>query len=145
MLDFEQVSLTQPATLVTIVTEAVLKDSIILLLKNLKVKGYTVTEVKGEGRCPRLVPGLTEAVAEISANQPAAVEATAETSQRETSQPAAETSVKTQVEIQVETPVEVRAVVSQDLSNVILYALKEHQHHFAIVAYRQQVEAMGEY
>jgi nitrogen regulatory protein PII len=116
MLDFEQISLVQPATLVTIVTEAVLRDSIVALLKSLRVKGYTVTEVQGEGRCPRLVDAPT---------------------------PDAET--ETQVQIHVETPVEIRAIVSPDLSNVILYALKEHQHEFAIVAYRQSVEALGEY
>ncbi|HEY9643396.1 MAG TPA: hypothetical protein V6C57_23100 [Coleofasciculaceae cyanobacterium] len=119
MLDFEQISLVQPATLVTIVTEAVLRDSIIALLKSLKVKGYTVTEVQGEGRCPRLVDASPT--------------------------PDAETDAETRVQIHVETPLEIRAIVSPDLSNVILYALKEHQHEFAIVAYRQSVEALGEY
>jgi nitrogen regulatory protein PII len=119
MLDFEQVSLVQPATLVTIVTEAVLKDSLITLLKNLQVKGYTITEVNGEGRCPRLVESASE--------------------------PNDEDTAQTSVEMHVETTVEIRAVVTTEISNVILYALKEHQHHFAIVAYRQQVEALGEY
>jgi len=119
MLDFEQVSLVQPATLVTIATEAVLKDSIVALLKNLKVKGYTITEVSGEGRCPRLV--------EVVAGE------------------GAETTTGTKVEMHIATPIEIRAIVSQDLSNVILYALKEYQHEFAIVAYRQTVEALGEY
>jgi hypothetical protein len=38
--------------------------------------------------------------------------------------------------------VEIRAVVSPELSNVILYALKEQQREFAIVVYRQKVEAL---
>ena len=119
MLDFEQISLVQPATLVTIATEVVLKDSIVTLLKNLKVKSYTITEVAGEGRCPKLV--------EISAGE------------------GAETATETRVETHTATPIEIRAIVSQDLSNVILYTLKEYQHEFAIVAYRQSVEALGEY
>ncbi|MBI4780014.1 MAG: hypothetical protein HY785_01690 [Oscillatoriophycideae cyanobacterium NC_groundwater_1537_Pr4_S-0.65um_50_18] len=119
MLDFEQVSLVQPATLVTIATEAVLKDSIITLLKNLKVKSYTITDVSGEGRCPRLV--------EVPSGE------------------GTETATETKVETHIATPIEIRAIVSQDLSNVILYTLKEYQHEFAIVAYRQAVEALGEY
>ena len=119
MLNFEQTSLVEPATLVTIVTEAVLQDSLVTLLKNLKVKGYTITPVRGESRYSRLI------------------EATAETG--------GETATETRVEIGVETNVEIRAVVSQETSNVILYALKEHQHQFAIVAYRQAIEALGEY
>jgi nitrogen regulatory protein PII len=119
MLDFEQVSLVQPATLVTIVTEAILRESIVALLKSLKVKSYTVTAVQGEGRCPRLVNAAPAADTE--------------------------TDAENKVQMQVETPIEIRAIVSPDLSNVILYALKEHQHEFAIVAYRQSVEALGEY
>jgi nitrogen regulatory protein PII len=37
------------AVLVTIITESVLKDSIIKLLKQQGVNGYTLTEVQGEG------------------------------------------------------------------------------------------------
>ena len=119
MLNFEQISLVEPAMLVTIVTEAVLQDSLITLLKNLKVKGYTITSVRGESRYARLI------------------ESTAETG--------GETATETRVETGVETNIEIRAVVSQETSNVILYALKEHQQQFAIVAYRQAIEALGEY
>ena len=119
MLNFEQTSLVEPAMLVTIVTEAVLQDSLVTLLKNLKVKGYTITPVRGEARYARLI------------------ESTAEKG--------GETATETRVETGVETNIEIRAVVSQETSNVILYALKEHQHQFAIVAYRQAIEALGEY
>jgi hypothetical protein len=106
MLDFDQFSLVEPAYLVTVISEAVLKDSLIRLLKNLKVKSYTVSEIQGEGRY-----------------------------MRRSAEPEASSSF-------VETSIEVRAIVSQELSNVILYALKEQQRDFAIFAYRQPVEAL---
>lgn len=106
MLDFDQFSLVEPAYLVTIICEAPLKDSVILLLKSLKVKSYTVNEVQGEGRYARR---------------------------------SADPDVMMDM---VETGVEIRAIASQDLSNVILYALKEQQRDFAIFAYRQKVEAL---
>jgi nitrogen regulatory protein PII len=124
MLNFEQTSLVEPAMLVTIVTEAVLKDSLITLLKNLKVKGYTVTTVQGESRYPRLV------------------ETTSEVTPSDTS---GDTQTETKVEISVETTLEIRAIVSSETSNVILYALKEQQHQFAVLAYRQPIEMLSEY
>ena len=123
MLNFEQTSLVEPAMLVTIVTEAVLQDSLIALLKSLKVKGYTIASVRGESRYSRLVETAAESGGEASG----------------------ETATETRVETSVETNVEIRAIVSQETSNVILYALKEHQHQFAIMAYRQAIEALGEY
>jgi hypothetical protein len=109
MLDFEQTALddlVQPAVLVTIICEAVLKDSVVGLLKNLKVKGYSISAVEGA----RSGDDGTE---DSAANR-------------------------------VETNVEIRAIVSKELSNVVLYALKEQQRHFAITAYRQTVEALAE-
>lgn len=106
MLDFDQFSLVEPAYLVTVISESVLKDSLIRLLKNLKVKSYTVSAIQGEGRY-----------------------------MRRSAEPEPSSSF-------VETSIEVRAIVSQELSNVILYALKEQQRDFAIFAYRQQVEAL---
>jgi hypothetical protein len=117
MLDFEQTaldSLVQPAVLVTIVCEAVLKDSIIGLLKNLKVMGYTVSDVQGEQRHSRRV------------------------------EPSSTSTVESNVEITVESSVEIKAIVTKEISNVILYALKEQQQYFAILAYRQTVEALVE-
>lgn len=123
MLDFEQSSLdelVQPAVLVTIICETVLKDSLIIFLKNLKVKGYTVSQVEGEGRFEsfREVSGDNELENELESRNELIV-------------------------AHVETQVEVRALVSKDLSNVILHALKEQQKNFAIMAYRQTVEALA--
>jgi hypothetical protein len=78
------------------------------------VKGYTVTEVEGEGRYEQAV-------------------------RQEDGQ-----NTETLVASQVATNVEIRAVVTKELSNVVLYALKEQQQNFAIVAYRQTVEALAE-
>lgn len=108
MMDFDQFSLTEPGFLVTIVSEALLKDSIVKLLNNLKVKGYSIKPVEGGGRYARRL---------------ADPDATPETN-----------SAVTYVEVQ--------AIVSQELSNVILYALKEQQRDFAIFAYRQQIEVL---
>ena len=118
MLDFEQSSLdelVQPAVLVTIICETVLKDSVVGLLKNLKAKSYTVAAVEGEGRF--------ESFREVSSDS--------------------ELEEETLIVTNVETQVEVRALVSKDLSNVILHALKEQQKNFAIMAYRQTVEALA--
>jgi nitrogen regulatory protein PII len=118
MLDFEQSSLdelVQPAVLVTIICESVLKESVVSLLKNLKVQGYTVAEVEGEGRF--------ESLRKVSSNSDSEEESLTIPS--------------------VETQVEVRALVSKDLSNVILHVLKEQQKNFAIMAYRQTVEALA--
>ncbi len=117
MLDFEQSSLdelVQPAVLVTIICETVLKDSVVGLLKNLKAKSYTVAAVEGEGRFESFREASSDSELE-------------------------ETLIVTNVETQVE----VRALVSKDLSNVILHALKEQQKSFAIMAYRQTVEALA--
>lgn len=118
MLDFEQSSLdelVQPAVLVTIICETVLKDSVVGLLKNLKVKGYTVAEVEGKGRY--------ESLREVNRDR--------------------ESEREILVATDVETQVEVRTLVSKELSNVILHALKEQQKNFAIMAYRQTVEALA--
>lgn len=106
MLDFDQFSLTEPAFLVTIISEAVLKESIVLLLNNLKVQGYTVGQVEGGGRAVRRL-------ADPDAAQPEKVDY-----------------------------IQVQAVVSQELSNVLLYAMKEQQRDFAIFAYRQPIESL---
>jgi nitrogen regulatory protein PII-like uncharacterized protein len=113
MLDFEDYSLTQPAVLVTILTEAILRNSIEKLLKNLKVYGYSVSEVDGVAKRVQRF--------EVAANPDAA---------------------PTEIDNYSAASVEIRAVVSPELSNVILYALKEQQREFAIVVYRQKVEAL---
>ena len=47
--------LVKPAVLLTIVCEAVLRDSIIGLLKTLKVRGYTISQVEAEDSYGRLM------------------------------------------------------------------------------------------
>ncbi|WP_416667532.1 P-II family nitrogen regulator [Egbenema bharatensis] len=106
MLDIDQFSLVEPAYLVTVISESVLKDSLIMLLKDLKVRSYTVSEVQGEGRY-----------------------------MRRSADPETSSSF-------VETGLEIRAIVSQELSQVILHVLKEQQTDFAIFAYRQPIEAL---
>lgn len=126
MFDFEDYSLTQPAVLVTILTEAVLRDSIEKLLRSLKVFGYSVSET----------PGAVKRIQQFG--QLATVQT--ETTQTDT----IEANTETQVESYTATGVEIRAVVSPELSNVILIALKEQQRQFAVVVYRQKVEALIE-
>ncbi len=120
MFDFEDYSLTQPAVLVTILTEAILKDSIEKLLKNLKVFGYSISET----------PGAVKRIQQFGQI------ATVQTETTETS--------TDQVESYAATRLEIRAVVSPELSNVILIALKEQQRQFAVLVYRQKVEALVE-
>lgn len=108
MMDFDQFSLTEPAFLVTIVSEAILKDSIVKLLHNLKVKGYTVRTVESGGRYARRL---------VDPDQPEPLNAP-------------------------EPSIEVQVIVSEELANVLLYALKEQQRDFAIFAYRQKVETL---
>jgi|GEM_PF-1660630 hypothetical protein len=128
MLDFEQSSsLTESAVLVTIITEAVLKESIVALLKSLKVIGYSISQVEGGGRYTRL--------------HQTAVTASGD---RETGSAYASESPGAQIETQIEPNIEIRAIVNDELSNVILYALKEQQRNFAIVAYRQPIEVLAE-
>jgi hypothetical protein len=121
MLDFEQSSLdelVQPAYLVTIICEAILKDSVVGLLKNLKVQGYTVAEVAGEGRFLSFADASPDLSPDLSPDAK---------------------SDSTPVALQVE----IRALVSKDLSQVILHTLKEPQQEFMIMAYRQTVEALA--
>lgn len=118
MLDFEDYSLTQPAVLVTVLTEAILRSSIEKLLKSLKVYGYSVSEVDG----------VAKRVRKFSSP----------------SQPDGEMALETEIENYTTASIEIRAVVSPELSNVILFALKEQQREFSIVVYRQKVEALIE-
>jgi hypothetical protein len=121
MFDFEDYSLTQPAVLVTILTEAVLQDSIENLLRNLKVFGYSISATSGAVK-------RIQQFGQIATVQTEAIE----------------TSTETQVESYSTSDVEIRAVVSPELSNVILIALKEQQRQFTVLVYRQKVEALVE-
>jgi len=116
MLDFEDYSLTQPAMLVTIITEAALQASLEKLLKNLKVYGYSVSAVPGAVKRLRQFGQLTPE----------------------------ESPAETEVEDYRIANLEIRAVVSPELSNVILYALKEQRQQFPVLVYRQKVDALVE-
>ncbi|MBD1850951.1 hypothetical protein [Leptolyngbya sp. FACHB-711] len=128
MLDFEQASsLTESAVLVTIITEAVLQESIVSLLKSLKVIGYSITQVEGGGRYTRLHHTAITPPENSEAGGSSLSDGT-----------------EAQVETQIKPNIEIRAIVNDELSNVILYALKEQQRNFAIVAYRQAIEVLAE-
>ena len=118
MLDFEDYSLTQPAMLVTIITEVALQASLEKLLKNLKVYGYSVSAVPGAVKRLRQFGQLTPE----------------------------ESPAETEVEVEDYrvANLEIRAVVSPELANVILYALKEQQQQFPVLVYRQKVDALVE-
>ena len=128
MLDFEDYSLTQPAMLVTIITEAALQASLEKLLKSLKVYGYSVSAV----------PGLVKRSRQVGiAFGRQSEEQTPETS-------ASDAEVTEAIENYMAADLEIRAVVSPELSNVILFALKEQQRQFPVLVYRQKVDAMVE-
>lgn len=94
--------LTQPAVLLTIVSEAILKDSLLALLKNLKVRGYTVHHVEAQDSYGTLMgntPGDT-------------------------------------------TNIEIRAIVTREISDVVLHTLQKHRGDHPVLAYRQEVETL---
>ncbi|WP_088890460.1 P-II family nitrogen regulator [Leptolyngbya ohadii] len=134
MLDFEQSSsLTESAVLVTIITEAVLKESIVGLLTSLKVIGYSISQVEGGGRYTRLHQA---SITPSEDRQDSSAEGYADNT--------ADNTAEAQIETQIEPNIEIRAIVNDELSNVILYAMKEQQRNFSIVAYRQTIEVLAE-
>jgi hypothetical protein len=121
MLDFDTDPLIEPAILITIVTEAVLQESVLNLFQRLKVRGYAISPA--QGRCyPRLNQKLIDS-APVASEESEGVAA---------------------VESGIATQIEIRAIASKEVANVIFYVLKEQQRDFAILAYRQQVEALSE-
>ena len=92
----------QPAVLLTIIGETVLKDRIVQLLKSHSVSGYTIAQVQGEG-------GHGRRLGDIAGYN---------------------------------TNVEIKTLVSPEVSDAILYALKEYQGKHAFIAFRQNVEAL---
>lgn len=99
---FTESDLVEPAVLLTVVCEVVLKDPIVGLLKNLKVKGYTMRPVSGEDKL-----GQPMQWREGEA-----------------------------------THVEIAAVMTKEVSDVVLHALKTHRGDHTILMYRQNVEAL---
>lgn len=95
-----QVTSLQPAVLVTIIGETVLKDRIVKLLKSHSVSGYTISQVQGEGGHGRRLADLAG----------------------------------------YNTNIEIKTLVSLEVSDAILLALKENQGKHALIAFRQNVE-----
>lgn len=93
--------LAQPAVLLTIACEEVLKDSLLSLLKNLKVRSYTIAYVEAADRYG------------VALGNPLSPSNT-----------------------------EIKAIVSREVSDVVLHTLRTHLSEHPIVAYRQEVEAL---
>jgi hypothetical protein len=84
------------------------------------VRGYSISPAQGR-RYLRLSQVVTQPA---SSQDPEAIDM------------AVETGVATQIEI--------KAIASKEVANVIFYVLKEQQRDFAVVAYRQEVDALSE-
>jgi len=92
----------KPAVLLTIISETVLRDRIVKLLKQQGITGYTINQVQGEGSHGKRmgdIPGYN-------------------------------------------TNFELKTIVSPEISDVILPLLKEQKGNHALIAYRQDVEAL---
>ena len=94
----------QPAVLLTIITESVLRDRLVKLLKNNHVTGYTISAVQGEG-------GHGRRMGDIAGYN---------------------------------TNIEIKTIVSPEASDDILRGLPELREGHALIAFRQDVEALSE-
>ncbi len=92
----------QPAVLLTIISETVLRDRIIQLLKSYSVSGYTINQVQGEG-------GHGKRLGDIAGYN---------------------------------TNIEIKTIVSPEVSDDILWDLKKSHGEHALIAFRQNVEAL---
>lgn len=93
----------QPAVLITIIGERVLKDRLVKLLKTKGVTGYTINEVQGEG-------GHGRRLGDIAGYN---------------------------------TNIEIKTVVPPEVSGDILSAIAEMRNGHALIAFRQDVEALS--
>jgi len=93
----------QPAVLITIIGERVLKDRLVKLLKAKGVTGYTINEVQGEG-------GHGRRLGDIAGYN---------------------------------TNIEIKTVVPPEASGDILSAIAEMRNGHALIAFRQDVEALS--
>lgn len=94
----------QPAVLITVIAEFVLKDRIVKLLKSKGVTGYTLSEVRGEG-------GHGRRMGDIAGYN---------------------------------TNIEIKTIVSRETSDDILQALAASRNGHALIAFRQDVEALSD-
>lgn len=91
----------QPAVLITIIGETVLKERIVKLLKSHNVSGYTISQVQGEGGHGKRLSDM----------------------------------------VGYNTNIEIQTIVSSEVSDAILWALKQEQGKHALIAFRHNVEA----
>jgi hypothetical protein len=92
----------QPAVLLTIIAETVLKDAILQMFKTYSVSGYTINQVQGEGSHGQRLGDMAG----------------------------------------YNTNIEIKAIVPQDISDAIFWSIKDYQGKQAIIAFRQNVEAL---
>jgi nitrogen regulatory protein PII len=95
-------TLIQPAVLITIIGESVLRDRVVKLLKSKQVTGYTISEVRGEGGHGRRLGDI----------------------------------------VGFNTNIEIKTIVAPEASDEILCALAEIRNGHALIAFRQNVEAL---
>jgi hypothetical protein len=92
----------QPAVLLTVIAETVLKDAIVQMFKTYSVSGYTMNQVQGEGSHGQRLGDMAG----------------------------------------YNTNIEIKAIVSQEISDAILWSIKDYQGKQAIMAFRQNVETL---
>lgn len=92
----------QPAVLLTIIAETVLKDAIVDLFKSNSVSGYTINQVQGEGSHGKRLGDIAG----------------------------------------YNTNVEIKTIVSLEVSDSIFWSIKDYQGNHALIAFRQNVEAL---
>ncbi len=92
----------QPAVLLTIIAETVLKDAIVQMFKNYSVSGYTINQVQGEGSHGQRFGDMAG----------------------------------------YNTNIEIKAIVSKEVSDSIFWSIKDYQGKQALLAFRQNIEAL---
>lgn len=90
----------QPAVLLTIIAETVLRDPIVKLFKHNNVSGYTINQVQGEGSHGKRMGDMAG----------------------------------------YNTNIEIKTLVSREVSDSILWSVKDYQGKHAIIVFRQDVE-----
>ncbi len=99
---FTETSLAQPSVLLTVVCETTLKDNMLKLYKNLKVRGYTITSLAAAEDCYG-------------------------------------TTMGSDVEHSI---IEIKALVSKEISDVVMHTLRLHRGDNPVIVYRHDVETM---
>lgn len=97
-----KVSIIKPTILFTIISESVLRDRLVKLLKTHGASGYTISEAQGEsqhGRCMGDIPGYN-------------------------------------------INIEIKTLVSLEVSDDLFEVLQEYKSNHALIAFRQNVEAL---